>query len=123
MRVAVAAALVLSCGLVAALPARAQSGSEPRLARARGVFVEYDAAAGTVSVKERGQVRTYALLPGDESGETRVVIESNPSRVSDLVSGSPVIVSWRPDAADPTRHVAHAIEVPVIPKSYRDGFR
>ena len=91
--------------------------------RARGVFLEHDAAAGTVSIEERGQVRSYALLAGESSGETRVVIESAPSRVSDVVSGAPVIVSWRPDDDDRTLRVAHEIEVPMIPKSYRDDFR
>jgi hypothetical protein len=91
--------------------------------RARGVFVEHDAAAGTVSVEERGRVRSYALLAGDESGETQVVIESSPSRISDLVSGAPVVVSWRHDDEDRTRRIAHRIEVPMIPKSYRDDFR
>ena len=52
-----------------------------------------------------------------------MVIESAPSRVSDLVSGAPVIVSWRPDDEDPTRRAAHKIEVPMIPKSYRDDLR
>ncbi len=123
MRTAAAAALVLVCGLAAAAPAWSQAESTPRLMQARGVFLEHDAAAGSISIKERGQVRSYALLAGDESGETEVVIESALSRVSDLVSGAPVIVSWRPDDEDRTRRVAHKIEAPTIPKSYRDDFR
>jgi hypothetical protein len=120
---ATAAALVLVCGLALAAPARSQTESEPRLMRAQGVFFEHEAARGIISLKERGQVRIYALLPGDESGETEVVIESAPARVSDLVSGAPVIVFWRPDDEDRTRRVAHKVEVPRIPKSYRDDFR
>jgi hypothetical protein len=113
----------LLCGLVAAAPARSQTEAEPRLIRAQGVFVEYDASLGIISLKERGRVRIYALLAGDENGETEVVIESAPSRVSDLVAGAPIIVLWRPDDEDSTRRVAHKVEVPTIPRSYRDDFR
>ena len=123
VRAAAAVALVLLSGLVAAPLARSQTESAPRLMKARGVFLEYDGAAETISLKERGRVRSYALLAGDEDGETEVVIESAPSRVSDLVSGAPVIVSWWPDDEDRTRRVAHKIEVPTIPKSYRDDLQ
>ena len=123
MRATAAAVLVLLCGLTTAAPAGSQTESASRLARAQGVFLEHDRAAGVISLKERGQVRIYALLPGDESGETEVVIESAPARVSDLVSGAPIIVFWQPDDLDRTRRVAHKVEVPKIPKSYRDDLR
>jgi len=123
MRATAAVVLVLLCGFTAAAPARSQTEAAPRLARTQGVFLEHDRAAGIISLKERGQVRIYALLSGDESGETEVVIESAPARVSDLVSGAPVIVYWSPDDSDRTRRVAHKVEAPTIPKSYRDGFR
>ena len=51
------------------------------------------------------------------------MIESAPARVSDLVSGAPIIVFWQPDDSDRTRRVAHKVEVPTIPKSYRDDLR
>ena len=123
MRAAAVAALVLLCGLAAAPPAQSQTESPPRLMRARGVLLEHDPAAGSISVEERGRAQTYTLLAGGEEGETKVVIESAPSRVTDLVSGAPVIVSWRPDDEDRTRRVAYEIEVPMIPKSYRDDLR
>jgi len=123
MRAAAAAAMVLVCGLTAAAPAPSQTRSATRYARAQGVFFEYDAVAGIISLKEKGRVRIYHLLPGDESGKTEVVIESAPARAADLVPGAPTIVFWLPDGEDHTRRVAHKVEVPKIPKSYPDNFR
>jgi hypothetical protein len=120
---AAAGALVLLFGLAVALPAGSQPESPPQLLRARGVLLEYDAAAESISVKESGRVRSYFLLAGQDAGETEVVIESAPARVSDLRPGAPIIVSWRPDDGDRTRRVVHKVEVPTIPKSYRDDLR
>lgn len=118
---AVAWALILALSITGT--AFAQSEARPGSRKARGVFVEYDAAALTVAVRERGKLRVYALLGGGDRGETEVSIESESARVSDLEEGAPVIVSWRPDAENREGRVATRIEAPTIPKSFREDLR
>ena len=112
-------ALVLGAGFAAV----AEDEARPAARKARGVFVEYDSDAGTLSVRERGRLETYALLDPGAAAETEVSIESEPARVSDLEPGAPVIVTWRLDADDRERRVALRIEAPAIPKSFHEGLR
>jgi len=113
----------VAAAFAAAASAQPAAAPPARSLRSRGVYLDYDGSSGSIAVKERGQVRAYFLLPGGDAGETDVVVESAAARVTDLAPGSPVIVSWRPDPDDPSRRVAHAIEVPAIPRSYPDGLR
>ena len=58
-----------------------------------------------------------------DQGETEVTIESESARVSDLEEGALVILAWRRHAEDRERRVAIRIEVPRIPKSFREDLR
>lgn len=115
--------LALFLGMLAADVTYAQA--EPALLRARGVLVAYDAETLEVSVRERKVVRVYAVIPegDDPEVETRVSIEGSPARLGDLEAGAPIMVSWRHDPSDADRREAVRLEVPKIPRSYREDFR
>ena len=123
MRTPARVAWLLILALSTTLPALAQSDALPGSRKARGVFVEYDAEALTITVRERGRPQLYALLGDGDPGETVVLIESESAHVSDLEEGAPVSVTWRPDAENRERRVATRIEAPKIPKSFREDLR
>jgi len=122
----VAAAAALCIGIVVAASAVAQREElAPGTLRAKGAFVAYDAEAQTVSVRERKVIRVYAVIPegDDPEAETRVAIEGERARLGDLEAGAPIVVSWRKDPKDAARREAFRLEVPKIPRSYREDLR
>lgn len=117
---ALATAVLLACGVLGASWVDATAGEPSRVAR--GVFVDYDRDSGNVTVRERGVQRTYVLRDDDEA-RTRVIIEGNEVGPERLEAGSPIVISWRPDPVDASRRQALELEVPKIPKSFREELR
>ncbi|UCE87732.1 MAG: hypothetical protein JSU66_08510 [Deltaproteobacteria bacterium] len=117
------AALGLACLVVgvAAQPADAQSRQKSK--QARGMFVSFDAAAKTVTVKEKGKQVVYNVTPeGSVLTRTTVKINGVASTVTDLQAGFPVIVYWRPDEKDKTQRYARMIDAPDVPEDLREDF-
>lgn len=110
---------LLACALllVAAPAARAEVKTE----RANGKLVSADPAAKTIVVSEKGKQQSYAVTPeGSVLTRTTVTLNGKAAPFTALEPGMPVIVYWKPDAADATKRYARKIDVPKIPREFQE---
>ena len=114
-------ALGFALAVAAALPAAAEPKSKSK--QARGMFVSFDAAAKTVTVKEKGKDIVYNVTPeGSVLNRTTVKINGEAKRVDDLPPGAPVLVYWRPDENDAKQRYARMIDAPRVPPELLEEF-
>lgn len=119
--------VVLSLGraglVLIALLAAGSASAEPRgeTRQTNGKLVAYDAAAQTITVKEKGREQVYEVkAEGSVLTRTTVTMNASPAKMADLQPGMIVIVYWKPDAADADRRVARKIDVPRIPREFQE---
>jgi hypothetical protein len=106
---------------VVAQPAGAQGKQKSK--QARGMFMAFDPAAKTVTVKEKGKEVVYNVTPeGSVLTRTTVKINGAASMVTDLREGFPVIIYWRPDEKDKKQRYARMIDAPNVPEDLREDF-
>ena len=122
MRGVAVTAAIGAFALVAVAATLAGAETTSKTLRARGAFVAYEAEAKVVSIRERTVVRSYAVRE-EGTDATVVTIEGRSARLTDLEAGSPLLVSWQRDPSDSAGRVALALEVPKIPKSFREDLR
>jgi hypothetical protein len=115
-------ALALAVGWISAgnaPPAYAADGAKTE--RANGRLEKYDAAAGTLSIKDKGKVTEFKVkAEGSVLTRTTVTVNARPAKLDDLKVGNPVIVYWKPDEADANAKFARKIDMPNVPKELLD---
>lgn len=114
-----AAALAVACVVAAAPAARAEEKAKTE--RSNGRLEKYDAAAGTLSIKDKGKVTEFKVkAEGSVLTRTTVTVNARPAKLEDLKVGNPVIVYWKPDEADANAKFARKIDMPNVPKELLD---
>jgi hypothetical protein len=113
-----AAALVAVVAAFAAAPASAE-GSKTE--RSNGRLVSYDKEKSTVTIKDKGKETTFTVkAEGSVLTRTTVTANARPAKLDDLKPGSPVIVYWRANDANPDQKDARKIDMPKIPEGLED---
>ncbi len=112
------AALTLAAGWIAAgSPPSAQAADAVKTERANGRVQKYDAAAGTVTIKDKGKETVFKVkAEGSVLTRTTVTVNARPAKLDDLKVGNPVVVYWKPDEADANAKFARKIDMPNVPK-------
>ena len=114
-RGALAAALAAVVAVLAATPASAQDKAKTE--RSNGRVVKYDAAAATVTIKDKGKETTFNVkAEGSVLTRTTVTQNARPAKLDDLKPGQVVVVYWRPNEANAEQKDARKIDIPNIPE-------
>lgn len=114
-RGAFVAALTAFVAVLAAAPAGAQEKAKTE--RSNGRVVKYDAAAATLTIKDKGKESTFNVkAEGSVLTRTTVTQNARPAKLDDLKPGQVVVVYWRPNDANADQKDARKIDIPNIPE-------
>lgn len=120
--IGVLVASAVACLLAGTLALPADAGKS-KTKKAEGKLVNYDAEAATITVKEKGTNKVYAVkAEGSVLTRTTVTINAQPAKLGDLPTGAPVIVYWLRDEEDPKKRFARKIDAPKVPDELLEGY-
>jgi hypothetical protein len=116
------ATAAVACLVVGALALPADAGKS-KTKKAEGKLVRYDVEAATITVKEKGREKVYAVkAEGSVLTRTTVTMNAQPAKLDDLPEGAPVIVYWIRDENDPKKRFARKIDAPKVPDELLEGY-
>ena len=115
-------ALTLAAGwIVAGNAPSAFAADKAKTERSNGRLEKYDAAAGTLSIKDKGKQTVFNVkAEGSVLTRTTVTVNARPAKLEELKVGNPVNVYWKPDETDPNVKFARKIDMPNVPKELLD---
>ncbi len=105
-----AAAFALLLG-VAATTAHAEE--KIKTERANGRIVKYDAAASTLTLKDKGKdIVFHVTAEGSVLVRTTVTMNAKPAKLDEIKEGMYAVVYYKQDPADPNKKLARKIDIP-----------
>lgn len=114
------AVLALAAG---GAPAAAKEPPKGETKRLQGTLESYDDEAQTITVNAGSGTEVLNVKnEGSVLKRTTATVNSQPSKVSELPEGSPVIVYWIPDPDNDGEKFARKVDAPNVPDELLDEY-
>jgi len=103
--------------LLGAAATTAHAEDKIKTERANGRIVKYDAAASTLTLRDKGKdIVFHVTAEGSVLVRTTVTMNAKPAKLDELKEGMIAIVYYKADPADPNKKLARKIDIPHIPE-------